>query len=146
MFEKDIIHAQIAAKSLIAAIPTVDANGATVDLLGYQTCLLSAYVGTSLDILAAGTLYIELEVEESTDGSTWTDVADADLSDTASGTNTGCFAYIDTAGQDDTLYQTQYKGSARYVRAVLNITGTQTNGTPLTIVSQKFGAATLPAV
>lgn len=142
---KDIINEQVAAKNAVAAIPTVDVSGATVDLLGYQTCLFTAYVGTSLDTLS-GSLYIELEVEESDNNSDWSDVDDSDLSDYVAGTNDGCWAFIDAAAEDDVVVQTQYKGSKRYCRAVINVTGTHTNGTPITVISQKFGADVAPAV
>lgn len=141
---KDIIHEQVAAKNAVAAIPTVDVDGAAVDLQGYHTCLFTAYVGTSLDTLS-GSVYIELEVEESEDSSTWTDVADADLSTYVSGNNDGCFGVIDAAAEDDAVFQTQYKGGKRYCRAVINVTGTHTNGTPITVISQKFGADIVPA-
>jgi len=144
MKAKDFIHEQVTAKSLVAAIPTVDANGATVDLQGFRGgCLFTGYIGTSLDSLS-GSVKVELEVEESEDDSAWTDVADADLSDYVAGTNDGCFALVDDAAEDDAVFQTLYKGGKRYCRAVLNVTGTHTNGTPITVISQKLGPDVAP--
>ena len=80
-----------------------------------------------------------MEVQESDDDSTYTAVADADLSDSVTGTNTGTFAVIDDAAEDDAVYSTKYIGNKRYVKVVANLTGTHTNGTPLGCVALKGG-------
>lgn len=143
MKAKDFIHEQVAARNVTAAIPTVDVNGDTVDLKGFNSCLFTAILANSLDTLSAS-VYIEFEVEESVDGSTWTDVADADLSDTVTGNNTGTFGKAIASTVDPEFYQTEYKGGKRYVRCVMNVTGTHTNGTPVQVLSQKLGPAVAP--
>jgi hypothetical protein len=120
-----------------------DANGSSVDLLGYEGVTFLALVGESGDTLGAG-VYIELEVEDSADNSTFADCADTVITNAVTGNNTGTFAKIDAAAEDDAVYATTYSGSARYVRPVVNITGTHTNGTPLGIVAVRFGADRKP--
>lgn len=115
-----------------------DEDGSSVDLKDYDHVQFEALVGESGDTLSVS-VYIELELEESDDNSTFTDVADTDITNAVTGANTGTFAKI-VLGGDDTLYMTQYKGSKRYVRPVVNMTGTHTNGTPVGVVAHRFGA------
>ena len=124
-----------------AATITSDTNGASVDLLGYEGVMFLACVGESGDTLS-GSVKIELEVEESDDDSTFDDAEDADLTSSVSGTNNGTFAVIDAAAEDDAVYTTSYRGDntkKRYVRPVINLTGTHTNGTPIGILAVRFG-------
>lgn len=137
--ESNVRHDQVIDPVVI----TADANGASVDMKDYSHCAFYALIGESGDTLS-GSVYIELEVEESADNSTFTDVADADLTNYVAGTNDGCFGLIDAAAEDDAVYMTQYRGNARYVRPVINVTGTHTNGTPIGILAVRFGAERLP--
>jgi len=84
-------------------------------------------IGISGDTLS-GSVYAEIEVEESDDDATYTDVADADLTNYVTGTNTGTICKIDDAAEDPAIHGTSYIGDARYVRSVVNLTGTHTNG------------------
>lgn len=145
MLDKDLINLLLKTQVVDPAAATADANGASVDMLGYNSVMFLALVGETGDTLD-GSNYIELELEESDDDSTFTDCADADVRDTVTGTNTGTFALINAAAEDDTLYYAQYTGSKRYVRPVINVTGTHTNGTPIGIVALQGGADVLPAV
>ncbi len=125
------------------AVITSDTDGSSVDLLGYNWVTFLALVGESGDTLS-GSVKIELEVEDSDDDSTFADAADADVQGFVAGTNDGCFAVIDAAAEDDATYKCTYKGSSRYVRPVINVTGTHTNGTPIGIVAIRHGAENLP--
>jgi len=125
------------------AVITADTDGASVDLLGYEKVTFLALIGESGDSLS-GSVKIELEVEDSDDDSSFSDAADADLQTYVAGTNDGCFAVVDAAAEDDAVYKTTYKGSSRYVRPVINVTGTHTNGTPIGIVAIRFGKHELP--
>jgi hypothetical protein len=123
------------------AVVTADVNGASVDLLGYEGVMFLVSVGQSGDTLS-GSVKVELEVEESADDSTFDDAEDADLSTSVTGTNPGTFGLIDDAAEDDAVYVTSYKGDGtkkRYVRPVINVTGTHTNGIPIGIVAVRYG-------
>jgi len=122
---------------------TADANGASVDMKGYNSVAFYALIGESGDTLS-GSVYIELEVEESTDNSTFTDAPDADVRGSVAGTNVGTFGKIDDAAEDDAVYSCQYIGGQRYVRPVINVTGTHTNGTPIGILAVRSKAQVLP--
>jgi hypothetical protein len=134
-FYQNVKHDQVVDPVVISA----DADGASVDLLGYSRVVFYALVGESGDTLS-GSVKIELEVEDSADDSSFSDAADADLTQYVAGTNDGCFALIDAAAEDDAVYMTEYRGAARYVRPVINVTGTHTNGTPIGIVALRIGA------
>ena len=52
---------------------SADANGTTIDLQGYESCTFVIDMGIE-GITLSGTNKIEIELEESSDNSTWTDV------------------------------------------------------------------------
>lgn len=116
-------------------ILTADQNGVGVDTLGFDSTTIIFNVGISGDTLS-GTVYAELEVEDSPDNSVWTDCADADLTFVTSETtnNTGTVALINAAAEDPAIHTTGYIGDKRYVRGVVNLTGTHTNGIEVGIV------------
>lgn len=128
---------------LTPATRTADANGASVDMQGYDSLMFIANVGVSGDTLSAS-VKAELELEESDNDSDWTDVADADLIDAVDGTNDGTFAVIDDPAEDDAVHKVGYRGSKRYVRPVLNLTGAHTNGIPVSISAVQGHAAHKP--
>lgn len=124
---RDVDHGASVAQSLDPIIITADKNGDTVDLQGYSSALIVLNTGISGDTLS-GTVYLEYEVEESDDDSVWTDVADADLTRTVAGNNTGTIAKIDDPAEDDAVHISSYIGTKRYIRVVANVTGTHSNG------------------
>lgn len=136
----------IGVAPVVGGTSTGDVNGTTVDLKGYDNCTFIGAVGTEGDTYAAN-VYHEFQVEESDDDSTWSDVADADLTTTVTSTSTatGCFGLVNAAAEAPGIFVTTYKGSKRYVRGVTLAGGTHANGTPLTIITIKHGAQVLPA-
>lgn len=104
----------------------------------YTSVMFIANVGESGDTLS-GSVYLELEVEDSADNTTFADAVDADVKDTVTGTNTGTFALVDDATEDDAVYSCEYTGTERYVRPVINLTGTHTNGIPVSIIAIQTG-------
>ena len=109
-----------------------DVDSGSVDTRAFDSLMLLANIGLSGDVLS-GAVFIELEVEDSPNDSDWTDAADADLTNSVTGTNTGTFALIDAPAEDELRYIVGYKGDKRYVRVVVNVTGTHTNGTPMAV-------------
>jgi hypothetical protein len=131
---KDVVNELQVTQLLIPATYTTDQNCTSVDMQGYEGVMFVANIGNSLDTLAAGTA-IELELEESDDDSTFTDVADADLENYVDGTNDGCWGLINAPTEDSTAFKCGYKGNKRYVRPVINFVGTHSSGTPLGVVA-----------
>ncbi|QDV34916.1 hypothetical protein [Tautonia plasticadhaerens] len=118
---------------LIPAVRTADANSTGLDLQDCDDAVLLFDVGNSADTLS-GSVYIELEVEESDDNTNWTDVANADLTNYVTGTNPGTVAVIDAPAEDSNVFAVGYKGSKRYIRGVFNVTGTHSTGTPVGVL------------
>jgi hypothetical protein len=115
---------------MIPAVKTADANSTGLDLQNCDDAVLLFHVGDSGDTLS-GSVKIELEVQESDDDSTYTAVANADLTNYVTGTNVGTVAVIDAPSEDSNVFAVGYKGTKRYIRGVANVTGTHTNGTPI---------------
>lgn len=138
-FENNLKHDLV----VVPVVVTADANGASVDMQEYRHLAFYAIVGDSGDTLS-GSVYIELELEDSADDSTFADCADALVTNTVTGNNTGTFKKIDDPGEDQIIAMCEYKGSARYVRPVINVTGTHTNGTPITIMALRSGLRQVP--
>jgi hypothetical protein len=125
------------------AVHTADADGASVDLQEYNYVTFIALVGESGDTLGSG-VRLELEVEDSDDDSTFADAADADVVNYVAGANDGCFGVIDAAAEDDTYKICTYRGGSRYVRPVVNIVGTHSNGIPVGVIAIRYGKNELP--
>ncbi len=134
---------------VVAAIdPVVDvdddavADGTTVDLQGYNSCLLIASIGIEGDTFAAG-LRTEFFVEHAEDDgagspAAWEKAADADLlNSVTSGVadQTGTFGIVDANTESPAVFKTGYIGGRRFVRVQRNNIGTHTNGTPTSAVA-----------
>jgi len=128
----------------VVANTAADEDGTTVDLLGYNHCVFIGQMGVEGDTLS-GTNSLIFEMEESDDDSSWTDCADASITNAVTGDVVGTWAVADADAEIPAVFFSEYKGSKRYVRAVLNTKGTHSTGTPVSIVAVKFGAANLPA-
>lgn len=140
---KDLYSNLSISQAVNPSVHTADANGASVDMQGFNSLMFVANIGASGDTLS-GSVFIEIEIEESTDDSVFTDVANADLQNTVTGTNVGTICLVDDAAEDDAVYMTGYKGNKRYVRPVVNVTGTHTNGTPISITAIRGNAESKP--
>jgi hypothetical protein len=143
MSVRDFLNNNKVSSCLVNVIKTADTNCTGVDLKGYGGVTFIVEMGNSGDTLAAG-LHTQLEVEDSPDNSVWTDCADADISDSVTGANTGTFALVNAPTEDSTVFATTYRGSARYARVVINVTGTHTNGTPYSCTAIRHGKQYLP--
>lgn len=111
--------------------------GSAVDTRGYDavTCFVSVN-----DWGDTGTGGWEFSIQESDDtvAGNFTDVADADLTYTVTGDSTvtgaadsGVYAVVDAADEDDQVYTTGYIGNKRYIRQYATATGNQSTGTDL---------------
>lgn len=112
-------------QSLAPVSISADTDGATISLQDGQSALIIASIGLATGV--DGSNFFELEVEESVNGTDWTDVANADLSTYVTGTNVGTFAKIDHVDEDNMIYTTDYIGGKPYIRIVSNETGTVTS-------------------
>jgi len=114
-----------------------DTNGATFDktaVPNFEALVMAVHLGASGDTLS-GSVYIDLIMEESDNGSVWNKVANADMEvpDAAQkgAESAGIWQRVDDPSEDDQIYKADYKGHKRYSRLVLDFVGTHTNGTDL---------------
>ena len=117
---------------LLPANRTATATSASLDLRYADDVLLVFTVGAQGDTLS-GTVKTEFEVQESDDNTTFTPVANADLTSSESGTNAGTAKVIDANAKANSTYKAGYKGYKRYIRVVERRTGTHTTGTPTAV-------------
>jgi hypothetical protein len=104
---------------------TSEGTGIGVDLTNFDGALMVFNVGAALDTLS-GSVYGTFQWQESTaSGSGYADIAAADL---LGGDNA---VVIDAAAEDELVLYRTYIGSKRYVRCLVTITGTHTNGWPI---------------
>ena len=96
-----------ALESIRPQVATGAVNGETVDLRGYDSATIAVSIGAITGTAGDATVTIE----DSPDGTTWTDVADADILGTEP----------TLAANND--YQFGYIGEERYVRAVFALGG-----------------------
>jgi hypothetical protein len=99
-----------AVQSIAPAAKTASTNGSSADLAGYESAAVVILAGTITD----GTHTPKLQ--ESSDNSTFTDVAAGDLD--------GSFAAI----ASNTAQKVGYKGRLRYLRVVVTVAGATTGG------------------
>ncbi len=110
---QDLYNEISVAQSLAPAARTASANGTGVDLAGFDAAVVVVETGAITD----GTHTIQ--VEESTDNSTFTAVADADLQGTEPAIG---------AADDNKVYEIGYMGTKRYVRVAVTVAGATTGG------------------
>lgn len=138
MSKRAIIEDVTVQQPMNPTVLTADTTSATIDLNGFNGCLIIVNVGESGDTLS-GSVYAELVLKESDDDSTYTAVAAADCQ-SATTIASGVFATIDAAAEDDLPYSIAYTGSKRYLQVTWDITGTHTNGTPVGCTAIKHHA------
>ena len=131
------------AVSILNAVKTAAGNGTGVDLQGYERATVLVDVGAEGDTLS-GSVYFEVSLEESDDNSTFTDVAQAGITDGTIAAG-GIFLKLDgTAnGNPDTaggVFRVEYVGNSRYIRVVLAKTGTHSSGTPIGAMVVRSGS------
>src|SRR5215217_6956516 len=96
--------------SLVPAVRTADANGTGVDTQGYEDAVLLVQAG-DIDLASADESYV-IELEESDDNSSWSDVAGHDVTITADNE------------VDKVRISELNVARKRYLRAVCNVGGT----------------------
>ena len=143
----DLANNTAVALSYKPTVTTAAANGTGVDLQGYKSATLVAYIGAEGDTLSSS-VYFEISLEHSDDNSDWSDCAQADITNGTIAAG-GIWLKVDgtgtagTSGNPDstgTFTQVGYIGGKRYVRGVIAKTGTHSTGTPIGLLVVKGDA------
>ena len=114
-------------QSLAPAVRTADANGDGVDTKGFENAMICVDTGVE-GITLSSSNKIEFELEHSDDDTTYTDATSADVNGTL-GAN-GNFLTLDANAETPQISEIEYVGGKRYVRVVVNFSGTHGTGTP----------------
>lgn len=119
---RDLRSITSAALTLAPAVRNAAANGTTVDTLGFDSAVATVSFGAYTD----GTHTPKLQ--DSPDGTTYTDVAAGFLN--------GSFTAVNSAGGANTVQQVGYAGYQRYVRVVMTVAGATTGAATAAIVTR----------
>jgi len=112
---------------------TADTDGTGMDLQGFNSAAVAVSVGAPGDTLSAS-VKMDYKLEHSTDNSTFTAVTSN--TDVTGGTvdSNGIFTTVDADGEADTVYGIGYVGPNRYIRVVIDVTGSHSTGTAHSVV------------
>ena len=116
----DVVH------SLAPQARTATANGAGVDLQGFDSAVAVFYFGAWTD----GTH--TPKIQESDDNSVFTDVAAAE--------QIGSLAAISSAAGNNSVQRAGYLGRKRYIRTVLTLSGATTGAVSAAAVARSHAA------
>lgn len=145
---RDLYHNFLSVSTLAPTARNTNANGATVDLLGYDSCLMVVDIGGG-GVAFTDTNYIEVQLEHSDDGSTWADVVTGDVQRASTDAVANGVVIrppnqlinvvvgVETVG---------YIGNKRYVRGSVNFQGTHSTATSISIVALLGNASYRPVV
>jgi len=118
-------HSNIKPQLVVApGTKSATVTSSAVDTQGYESVEFLTSIGAAGDTLS-GTVLFTQKLQDSPDGSTWTDVSSTYL--------LGSPAVINAPSFNSTVQSVGYVGSARYVRTVLTATGTMSSGTPIAV-------------
>lgn len=134
---RDIYRNILVTQHLNPVTSTTTKTSTSIDLQGYNSANVLFAVGASGDTLS-GSVYWTLKLTHSDDDTTYTDVALAELN------NTAATVVVNSSSLDKTVYGFGYNGAKRYLRAVATPTGTHTNGTPLGMLALRGTPAYAP--
>ena len=129
---KDLKNNISVVQTIAPVAGAIDATGTGIDLQGYESCTFVIDAGIE-GISLSGSNKIEIELEESTDNSTWTDVTASTSVIGATPDSNGVVATFDADAEIPAVATVGYIGDKRYVRAIANFSGTHGAGTPLSV-------------
>lgn len=141
---KDLHHNIKTVQTLDPAVTTAARTGAPVDRRGFEAVEHIVLFGASGDTLSES-VKTDVKLEASEDGSSWEPVTDAGDVNGGPSDEAGIFATVASDEATLTEYRIGYVGNARYSRVALVLTGTHTNGTPISALAV-LGAANVKPV
>lgn len=133
MASRDLYNQIAPTHSLLPAARTATANGTGVDTAGYEAVVVLIELGT----FAGTTPTATIQIQESSDDSTYTAVAAGDLQG-------GALPAIDTT-TDEQVIERGYLGTKRYLRAAITAIGGTGPSLPCSAVVVRGSAVKLPA-
>lgn len=125
---RDLANNVKAVQSITPVTATNSGDGAGVDLKGFESATIVVSTGIEGDTLS-NTKKIDFKLQESDDDTTYTAVSSGIID--ASANADGIFLTLASNASTPQITVVGYVGGKRYVRVVGTLTGTHTNGTPI---------------
>lgn len=116
------------------AVLSTDTNGTGIDLQGFDGVDIIAALGAQ-GVTLSGSVFIDFILQHSDDNTSFAAAADADIIGAVITSGSGIFARIDANAKAARSYSVGYRGSKRYVRVVVDFTGTHGTGTPISVTA-----------
>lgn len=107
---RDLLRQTLVKQSLAPAVRTSTATGSSVDLRGFDAAIISVSFGAYTDGTHTPT------VQQSVDGTTFTNTSSSDLD--------GALSAVTSVAGANTVQCVGYIGAQRYVRVVMTVSGT----------------------
>lgn len=134
--------AAAAVGNILPVVATATTLGHAIDLQGFHGALVTFSIGVFGDV-ASATVFVEAELQDSPDGTTYTAVTDAncqyppgDAARVGTVATGGVFFQSKTTGAADLagVYSVGYIGINRYLKVNVRFTSA-TNGCPISVIS-----------
>ena len=129
MAMKDLANNLTVLQLVDPVVVTSDTNSTAIDTQFDNGAMLIVNVGESGDTLS-GSVKFDYILQDSTDNASFSAVTDTKFVTYGTVDGSGIFATIDAAAEDDAVHKIGYVGPSRYVRVVIDATGSHSNGTP----------------
>jgi len=129
MAMKDLANNLTVLQLVDPVVVTSDTNSTAIDTQFDNGAMIIVNVGESGDTLS-GSVKFDYILQDSTDNSSFSAVTDTKSVTYGTVDSSGIFATIDAAAEDDAVHVIGYVGPNRYVRVVIDATGSHSNGTP----------------
>ena len=134
MAMRDIANRVKVSSCQPAKVFTADANGTTVDLIGFNSVMFVVDSGVEGDTLSSSVKF-DFILQESSDDSTFSAVTASTKITEGTVDSSGIFLTIDANSETPQTSSIGYIGGLRYARVKIDATGTHTNGTPISVVA-----------
>lgn len=132
---KDIYNNLAVVEAIAPAVYAADNTPSAIDLAGFNAALLALHIGVG-GITFSGTNKIEFVLTHSDDNSTYANVTADDLLGVDSVTN-GIVKSLTAAHAAADVTAIGYKGGKRYLKLLVDFSGTHGTGTPISAVVVK---------
>lgn len=140
MSSREIFNTTKLENCIKSQVITTSTNGTSVNMADADSVTFAFNIGASGDTLS-GSLYLTLKLQDSADNSTFADVTDSDslLIAIAGTKQSGSTVVIDSSSEDEKVIEIAYKipANKQYIRPVIALTGSHSNGTPASVTAIK---------
>ena len=115
-------------ESLNAIVKDADTNSTGIDTQGSNSAMVMVNVGAP-GVTFSGTHKVDIKLEDSADNSTFAAVTNNNFVTGGTVDSAGIWQTIDANGECNAVYGLGYVGPERYIRVVLDFSGTHGTGT-----------------